>query len=338
MFVFVYTKLPDMPYMERKRRMVSEKSVKAFAQQNNLVIGVTQARIFNELQPLLDVDVPFVNHTAEKRVNPFLTLPNAKSIICVGYPYPKTITVDKGISVAACGIDYHTLIMEEMEKLKAFLDIDGLCFSDTGPLVDRYIAYLCGIGFYGKNGFIINEKFGSLFFIGYILTDEDFDTYNTPLEKSCYGCDACIKACPTGAIRISENRMEYNTCISCITQIKGKLLPEQMEKISDCGSVYGCDCCQLSCPYNKDKIGIVCGEKDYLHFLSLTNKQFKQKYGTTAIAWRGNNTIKRNAIIAIAGSGDEAAIKDLLPFTKSENETLAYTANWAVKRLQGETL
>ena len=300
-------------------------ALQQFAQQNNIIAGVTPARVFTELKAALSRPVPFVEYTLSERTDPSLTLENARSVVCIGCPYPRSIHTDKGISIAAAGTDYHTFVAQMLEKLLDTLKLTGLPFTDTGPLVDRYTAYLCGLGFYGKNGFIINEKFDSMFFIGYIITAEEFDTYSTPDGGSCKDCRKCLDACPHGAI--NGGPMDYEKCVSYITQIKGRLTDVQMKMLGT--QVYGCDICQLSCPRNRGKADIFFGEKDYTHFFKLTNRQFKEKYGHTGIYWRGRATIVRNALIAHINTGGSK--KDIEDFLNDKNDVLRYTAERLLK-------
>ncbi|MBQ9519788.1 MAG: tRNA epoxyqueuosine(34) reductase QueG [Firmicutes bacterium] len=300
--------------------MITLSDLTKFAQENNILAGVTPAREFTELKEALSSPVPFVEYTADKRTDPRLTLENARSVVCIGCPYPENILTDRGISIAAAGTDYHTTVSKMLDKLQKTLDITGLCFADTGPLVDRYTAYLCGLGYYGKNGFIISEKFGTMFFIGYIISDKAFDSYSKPVSGSCGDCRKCLDACPYGAI--NGGKMDYVKCVSYLTQLKGKLTDEQMKMIGT--QVYGCDICQLSCPKNRGKVKINLNEKDYTHFFYLTNKQFKEKYGHTGIFWRGRATIVRNAVIAHINTGGDK--KDIEKFLTDQNEVLRYTA------------
>ena len=295
-------------------------ALQAFAEQNGIIAGVTQARVFTELDEVLSRPVPFVEYTKNERTDPKLTVPDAKSVICIGWPYPAEIETDRGISIAASGTDYHIFVSETLKKLQSELKINGAAFADTGPLVDRYTAYLCGLGYYGKNGFIINEKFGTMFFIGYIITDTEFDGYSLPVQADCGDCQKCLDACPYGAI--GGSAMDFEKCVSYLTQIKGVLSDEQMKMIG--GQVYGCDVCQLSCPKNKGRVKIELREKDYTHFFSMTNKQFKKRYGDTGIAWRGRATIVRNAVIAHINTGGEK--KDIERFLTDKNEVLKRTA------------
>lgn len=293
-----------------------------FAQENNIIAGVTPSRKFSELDKVLSRPVPFVEYTPRERMDPSITLEDARSVVCIGCPYPTEILTDRGISIAAAGTDYHTTVEEKLKKLQRELDITGLAFTDTGPLVDRYTAYLCGLGYYGKNGFIINEKFGTMFFIGYIITDRVFDRYSLPVNGSCGDCQKCLDACPYGAIKGQNKNMDYEMCVSYLTQLKGRLTREQMRMIG--GQIYGCDICQLSCPKNRGKIKIDLNEKDYKHFFSLTNMQFREKYGHTGIYWRGRATIVRNAIIAHINTGGDK--RDIEKFLNDKNEVLRYTA------------
>ena len=306
--------------------MIKLSDLNEFAKNNNIAAGVTPAREFGELRQALLRPVPFVEYTNEQRIDPRLTLESALSVVCISCPYPEDITTDRGISIAAAGTDYHTNVSAMLERLQKALDITGLAFTDTGPLVDRYTAYLCGLGYYGKNGFIISEKYGTMFFIGYIITDKAFDEYSSPVRGSCGDCRKCLDACPYGAINGKE--MDFEKCVSYITQVSGKLSTQQMKMIG--GRIYGCDICQLSCPKNKGRVKISLNEKDYKHFFTLTNKQFRQKYGHTGIYWRGRTTIVRNAVIAhINTNGDK---KDIEKFLTDQNEVLRYTAEEMSKK------
>lgn len=274
---------------------------------NNLIYGVCKADIFNELYTVLQNNpVPFVEMDIEKRINPFLTFPKAKSIIAVGLGYKKVFTGSKDnkkrgrISFNAMGLDYHIKLKTHMEEIMKLLDSESVCFSDTGPLVDREIAKKCGLGFQGKNLSIINHKIGSMFNIGYILTSKEFETYNNIVNDNCGNCNLCISACPTYAL--SKSGYKYNCCISYLTQTKEEV-PEYLSS-KMCGYIYGCDICQSVCPYNKE---IPCEEINDIDIfypnlekiLNLSNKEFKILYKQTSAGWRGKKQLQKNAEIAL---------------------------------------
>ena len=124
------------------------------------------------------------------------------AIVCL-FPY---YCGDEGgnISLYARGLDYHLVINEKLSPAVNFIKqlcpgTDCSVFADIGPEVDRKLAFNAGLGFYGKNGMLINDDYGSYFFIGYILTDLYLEP-DSPLDKTCMGCNLCIKSCPGNAL------------------------------------------------------------------------------------------------------------------------------------------
>jgi epoxyqueuosine reductase len=209
------------------------------------------------------------------------------------------------ISMHAWGRDYHKVVREILDKIGRQLSnhIDNfkyMLFTDTGPLADRYLAYLAGLGFYGRNSFIINEKYGSYVFIGYMLTNYPFEP-DKPLNATCLECGQCIENCPGSAIPENDRGLVVEKCISYITQKKGSLTDDEKSLLRRTGMVYGCDICQLSCPHNRKAAETPIPEfsQDQVRSLAmddlgLTNKEFKGKYGNRAFAWRGRKVLERN--------------------------------------------
>lgn len=197
-----------------------------------------------------------------KRFDPYLILPCAKSIVCVGLvynsPFPYSTEVGAGatprawISRYAWGYDYHEVMRAKLEQLRAVIEgsapgVETRVFVDTGPVVERAFARFSGIGWMGKNTCIINEEKGSWFFLGVILTSLDLEP-DLPAPDRCGSCTACIQACPTGALGESYV-MDASRCISYFTiELKGSI-PEQFRpKLG--AHVFGCDICQDVCPWN----------------------------------------------------------------------------------------
>ena len=103
-------------------------------------------------------------------------------------------------------------------------------FVDNGPLVDRYLAYLAGIGYYGINNNLITDKYGSYVFIGYIVNNYDLEPDN-PTNKTCIKCNKCVKYCPGNALE-GNYKMDPKKCVSFITQKKEELTSEEVEKMN----------------------------------------------------------------------------------------------------------
>ena len=201
-------------------------------------------------------------------------------------------------SPSSWGEDYHIVLKRKLEPLKEYLENNGkkaLVCVDNNSLNERYLGYKAGLGFFGINGHLINDELGSYFFIGILLTDEEFE-YDKPLINSCISCMGCVNECPAGAIDI-DGKVNGNKCLSYITQ-KKELTEEESKLINKC--IYGCDICSRVCPHNSglkhsnnfEPLGIEF--IDINKYESLSNKEFQEKYGKLSGAWRGKKVIERN--------------------------------------------
>ncbi|MEE0944195.1 MAG: QueG-associated DUF1730 domain-containing protein [Clostridia bacterium] len=262
-------------------------------------VGVCRARLFNELKDKLSGNTPMVPENIEERINPFLYLADAKSIVVCLFSYHNGGN-RSNLSLYARGEDYHYVAERKLKELCGILESGGYtakAYCDTGALCDRHLAYLAGLGFMGKNRCLINTDYGSYTFIGYILTDAEIEE-SKPLNFSCMDCGECIRACPGGAL--SEKGLDSSKCASYISQKKGALSAEEEEIIRKSGSVWGCDICQVVCPHNKtakltdiEEFRINLIESIGLNMAD-SNREFKKKYQNRAFSWRGYEVIKRN--------------------------------------------
>ena len=260
----------------------------------------------------------------DKRLDATLIMEDAKSIIVAAFPYYCGDIDKSNISCYCRGYDYHLVIRGIMnsicEEIQDRFSEKGDCkdytedensineentiktevFVDNGPLVDRYLAYISGIGFWGLNGSIITDKYGSYVFIGYIVTNLEIET-DTPLDKTCLKCGKCIKSCPGNAL-LEGYDMDAKKCLSYITQKKGELTDEEKNIIKKNKIIFGCDMCQKVCPHNKniEITNIKEFKNDLIKRLDLeeinqiSNKEFKRRYYNRAFSWRGKGIIKRN--------------------------------------------
>jgi epoxyqueuosine reductase len=181
--------------------------------------------------------------------------------------YPSKL-IEKGhpqFAYYAYGKDYHDVMKSRLENLASSLgvvdvryvkeedDISqkhlGLICCDTVPMLDRYWAWRAGLGFIGKNTSLIIPGKGSYFFLGEIITDRSFTSYDQPLEFHCGRCEQCLHACPTGALG-EPYRVDASKCLSYLTiENRGAIPDEYAGKMGDC--IYGCDRCQQTCPHNR---------------------------------------------------------------------------------------
>ena len=228
----------------------------------------------------------------EKRVNPKETMENVKSIIVCAFPYYIGNFNESNLSKYCYGEDYHIVVKDMLQQICNHLsdnidNFDYKIFADNGPLVDRYLAYLSGIGYFGINNNIITDEYGSYVFIGYILTNYEFQS-DTPLEKTCIKCGKCVKYCPGNAL-LGNYEMNPKRCLSYITQKKGDLEEEEEKVLKENKKVFGCDITSIE-RFKQDTILKLDAEE----INDISNKEFKRRYGNRAFSWRGKNIIKRN--------------------------------------------
>ena len=245
---------------------------------------------------------PFTAADVEERLLGTTEFTPKSAIVCL-FPYYVEHTGPSNLSRYTWGTDYHLVINEYLEKLIEKLQKKNTSaqFSkhcDTSPLADRYMAYLAGLGFYGKNNCFISPKWGSYVMIGTILTTLEFEP-NTPLRQSCMGCNRCITACLGQCL--GHDEFNYDTCKSYLTQKKGDLTNEEETIIGKTPLVFGCDVCQEVCPHNQSIPATPIPEFQHVEpyidineIETLTNKEFKAKYGHRAFSWRGKKILIRN--------------------------------------------
>ncbi len=325
-------------------------------------IGFTTAAPFTELknrlrrQQELGYQSGFEESDIEKRTEPLQLLNEAESIVAIAVAYPSRMenapTGKKGarrgiFCRASWGVDYHTALRERLKLLSIWLEerMEGVRIEsmvDTGALVDRAVAERAGIGWSGKNCSIITPEFGSYVYLGELITNIPFAP-DKPMEDECGDCRLCLDVCPTGAL-IEGGQLNAQRCIAFLTQTKGTLPDEFRSHIGN--RLYGCDTCQTVCPKNKGKINWIHEEfkpdpelaKPLLTpLLTISNREFKTKFGHVSGSWRGKKPIQRNAILALAHFKEEAAIPDLIGLLKNDDRpVIRGTAAWALGKIGGE--
>lgn len=325
-------------------------------------IGFASAAPFYELEASLKEQQErgftsgFEHPVIEERIYPERTFENPQTIISIALAYPTRIKGEmprdekRGqFARASWGIDYHDILKERLGKLITFIQQQAETLEeeknwrfapqvDTGELVDVAVAQRAGLGFVGLNGLLITEEFGSFVYLGEIVTNIHFEL-DQPVAFGCGDCTRCIVSCPTEAL-LGDGRMNAKRCLSYQTQTKGFMPTEYRKKMHNI--IYGCDICQLVCPYNK-------GKNNHFHqemepevevvypklkpLLNVSNKEFKATFGHLSGSWRGKKPIQRNALIALANLGDRSALPDILSCTEDVRPVIRGTAIWAIGKL-----
>lgn len=272
---------------------MKEQIIKIAKQVKISEIGFCSAKRYLENEKGLAQEASFC---AGKKANDIFD--DCKTIIVCAFSYYSGER--KGnISSYAHGRDYHIVAREKMGQIVALLKGNGFfaeAYADTGSLNERLLARLSGIAFIGENKMAINERLGSYFFIGYVITDCELEEDEENSGK-CNGCRKCIEACPLGALR---GGFDEKKCLSYVTQKKGELSEEEKTAMREANTIWGCDICQEVCPHNKrlQVTEIEEFKKDLITNLTLdediSNREFKLKYSDRAFSWRGKGVILRN--------------------------------------------
>lgn len=201
-------------------------------------------------------EMAWMRREPEKRSDPRLIFPEARSVISVAVNYytPREHHSGGKISRYAWGDDYHDVVKEKLRDLLDWIMSEAPAASgkicvDTAPIMEKAWAMRAGVGWIGKHSNVITKDLGSWVFLGEILLDLELE-YDEPVAEHCGTCTACIDACPTDAI-VEPFVVDSTRCISHATiELRSEELPETIAANLN-GWLYGCDICQDVCPWNR---------------------------------------------------------------------------------------
>jgi epoxyqueuosine reductase len=252
------------------------------------------------------------------------------------------------VSRYALGRDYHRVMRPALARLAADIAAqiaphDYRVFVDTGPVLEKALARNAGLGWIGKHTNLIARDAGSMFFIGEILTDLPLPV-DEPASMHCGSCSACIPACPTGAI-VAPFRLDARRCISYLTiELEGEIPEELRPAIGN--RIYGCDDCQLVCPWNK--FAQTASHPDFkvrhgldaprlAELLGWSPEDFAARMAGSAIHRIGHARFLRNVAVAIGnGEPTDEAFTALRARLADEHPVVAGHVRWALSRLEAK--
>lgn len=302
-----------MPYKEEITKNIKEKAISLGFNSCGIVPANTDSEhlniFINWLKKSYNANLKYLENNVEIRANPKLLVENAKSVVVLLSSYNRQNSSISYNSIAryALSKDYHIVLKRKMYELLNYLkknwDINGRCFVDSAPILERSYAYNAGLGFIGKNTCLINENLGSWVFISTLIVDKElcFDKQVKISNNNCISCNKCVEACPTGALKPYE--IDCNLCISYHTIENRNIVPDNVKsKITN--QFFGCDICQIVCPYNKNikadvttdlqEINLL-KQLDISTFENMTNSMFKKEFKDTSLYRTGLKKLKENA-------------------------------------------
>jgi epoxyqueuosine reductase len=295
-------------------------------------------------------EMAYLERQKPARLNSQLVLPNAQSVIVCAANYNtdrRLTTYDRmrtWISRYAWGEDYHETVRTKLLELSAWIERnsarDTKTYVDTGPLLERVFAKYAGVGWFGKNSCIINEKIGSWFFLGCIVTDLELN-YDTPVPDRCGTCTRCLDACPTAAI-VEPYVIDSRKCISYTTiELRGNIPEADRAGIGH--HLFGCDICQDVCPWNRKaprsvdepfqaKPGLYWPEINVL--LDMDEDSWRQLIRGTAMKRAKIKGLLRNLMVVAGNSGVRDFLPKLQKFLTHTDQHVRSHASWAMAKLK----
>ena len=263
----------------------------------------------------------YLNRQAEKRKDPRAIMPGAKSAVVTltnyfhGAPGHGPGARHPHVAQYAWSSDYHDVLGQRLEQLAEAIRLLApgsrtRCYVDAGPVPERELAQLAGLGWIGKNMMLINPEIGSFTFIGVVLTDAELEP-DAPFEADrCGTCTRCLDACPTQAF-VGPRDLDARACISYLTiEHRGEFTDAQRAQVGGGDWVFGCDVCQDVCPWNVSfaretadpgfAVRADVAAPDVRTLATIDEAEFDRRYSETPFTRPGARGMRRNAAAVLA--------------------------------------
>ena len=294
------------------------------------------------------------------RADPRTLLPSARSVICVGAVYnsggPYSTEFESSeqgwVSRYGWGEDYHEVLRQRLRALADWIrdqygrDVQCKVCVDTSPLLERAYGRRAGLGWIGKNSCLIDERRGSWFFLGEILTSVEFAP-DAEAPDRCGTCRRCIDACPTDALVETDApdgpqyALDSRLCIAYWTvELRGPIPEEQREAVGH--HLFGCDICQDVCPWNNPQRAAVTDDPAFQPMNSepsledlagLSEEEFNTRFSGTPIERSRYTGFLRNVAVTMGNSGNPHFREALEQMARAPDQVVREHAQWALQRL-----
>lgn len=255
-----------------------------------------------------DSSLGYMRNYFDKRFDVSALVEGARTVVVCAVAYDGTRAEEADadypkIASYACRRDYHKVIRKALLSVfkrlrERYPEVQGRAFVDSAPLVEKQLAVDAGLGWIGRQSLLVTPQYGSYVLLGELVLTDEADVYDSPLQSAgCGACRRCVEVCPTGAI-VSDMVINTARCISCHTVESS---PDYQVDLN--GWVFGCDECQMRCPYNRaakpSHGGLLQREfspKDMSdkEWLAMDEQMFQQRFGSTPLKRAGLEKIQSN--------------------------------------------
>jgi epoxyqueuosine reductase len=294
-------------------------------------------------------DMAWLGATRAERLDPTRLFPGARSVVALAVSYldePGDEPEVARVARYARGRDYHAILKRRLKDLLRRLrerdpELRAYASADLAPVMEKAWAARAGLGWVGKNGCLITTDLGSWVLLAALLLDRDLEPDASHPER-CGTCEACLGACPTGAIG-ERGLVDARRCLSFHTVERRGPIPEEVA--ARLGPwVFGCDDCQIVCPWNRGA-GARCDPElrarpgqsglDLDALLALTMEEYRRRFWGTALARARYEGLLRNAVLAAGHAGERRLLGAVRSHLASPFAGVRAAARWAVARLGG---
>lgn len=311
----------------------------------------------------------------DRRLDLGHTLPGVRTVVTVAVNYyPGALDSERSLDASrgliarfARASDYHEVLLERLSRLAEFLagEVDHpfqwRAYVDTGPLLEREIAWQAGLGFIGKNTQLIQPRLGSWLLLGELLLSVDLEPglslsgtghgpFAAAARGSCGQCSRCLEACPTRAL-VAPFVLDARRCISYLTiELKG-FIPQELRTLMG-NRIFGCDLCQEVCPWNRrfarptsdpalrprtgDDDGWTCEDSTaprLLDLMALDADGFRRRFGDSPVRRARRRGLLRNVAVALGNWADPATVPLLVQALGDAEPVIRGHAAWALGRI-----
>ena len=310
---------------------------------------LTRARtaIDDRLQRDLTNGMQFTFRKPSRSTDPQHAVTGAQSVFVAARPYLLADVPRPGAQARVARyawVDHYAPLRSALRAVAHQLRADGyraVAFVDDNSLVDRELAYLAGIGWFGKNANLLLPGAGSWFVLGSVVTTAPLPQQTAPAADGCGACRRCIDACPTGAI-IEPGVIDASRCLAWVLQKPGSIPIELREPIGD--RIYGCDDCQEACPPTvrfgpTNRAPEQAATKAWMPVIALlrsTDEELLAQWSPWYLADRDPRWIRRNALVVLGNIGDatDLAVQDVVrEYVVHPDSLLREHAEWCARRL-----